>query len=147
MTYIEESELKEYEKTILLMIKDVDTDNPLQVTAFANTLIDMGKFILNKTSSRLVKKAYNSEELKKINPLVENKMNPINKELHEIRTVIEHYERVLREDALISVGEMEDDGRPKLSQKDIDKIMAKLNALTEKRDNLLSQDKDYMEVK
>jgi len=148
MTYIEQNNLKELEKSITEMIKDVDADNPLNVIALANTLIQIGNGILTKTSSLLIAKAYTPEELKKLNPqlAMEEKMNPINKELQELRTAIEHYERILREDALIRTGELEDDGRPKLSQIDIEKIKAKINGLTEKRDELLKQEKDYLEV-
>lgn len=148
MTYINKKELKNIDKSIHEMINDVDPDNPYNVVAFANTLIQIGNGILNKTSSQLITRAYTHTELKKINPKLrmEEKMNPINQELKELRTAIEHYERILREDALISTGELEDDGRPKLSQNDIDKIKAKINGLTEKRDELLKQEKDYMEV-
>lgn len=148
MTYINKKELKNIEKSIHEMIKDVDPDNPYNVVAFANTLIQIGNGVLNKTSSQLITRAYTHDELKKINPklMMEEKMNPINKELQELRTAIEHYERIMREDILISTGELEDDGRPKLSQNDIDKIQAKINGLTEKRDELLKQEKDFMEV-
>lgn len=148
MTYINKKELKHIEKSIHEMIKDVDPDNPYNVVAFANTLIQIGNGVLNKTSSQLITRAYTHDELKKINPklMMEEKMNPINKELQELRTAIEHYERIMREDTLISTGELEDDGRQKLSQNDIDKIKAKINGLTEKRDELLKQEKEFMEV-
>ena len=148
MTYINKKELKNIENSIHSMVSDVDPDNPYKVMAFANTLIQIGNGVLNKTSSQLIKQAYTHDELKKINPkiMMEEKMNPIKKELHETRTAIEHYERIVREDTLISTGEMEDDGRPKLSQKDIDNIKTKIGILNEKRDELLKQEKDYLEV-
>ena len=148
MNYINKNDLKTMEKSIQSMIKEVDTTNPLNMIAFANTLIQIGNDIMTKTTSQLITKAYTYEELKKINPkiMTEEKMNPINKELQETRTAIEHYQRIMREDTLISVGEMEDDGRPRLSQNDIDKIKAKINGLTEKRNELLKQEKDYVDV-
>lgn len=148
MTYMNKKELKNIEKSIISMMDDVDVDNPYNMIAFANTLIQIGNTVLNKTVSQLISRAYTHEELKKINPklMVEEKMNPINRELQEIRTAIEHYERIIREDTLIGAGELEDDGRPKLSQEDIDKIKAKISGLTEKRDELLKQEKDYLEV-
>ena len=74
-------------------------------------------------------------------------MNPINQQLKDYRIAIEHYERILREDTLINLGELEDDGRPKLSQEDINRIQKKLKGLKEQRDELLTKEKDYMEIK
>ena len=51
MTYINKKELKNIDKSIHEMINDVDPDNPYNVVAFANTLIQIGNGILNKTSS------------------------------------------------------------------------------------------------
>lgn len=69
-------------------------------------------------------------------------MNSINRELQDYRIAIEHYNRILNEDIWISLGELEDDGRPKLSNKDKEKIKEKIKGLEEKRQKLLSQDKD-----
>lgn len=73
-------------------------------------------------------------------------MNPINQELHNYRHAIEHYNRILKDDAAIKNGEIEDDGRPLLTDKDIEKINQKLDGLKSQRDELLKQDKDYCEV-
>ena len=141
--YMKKSELKDLDKSITDMIKNVDENNPLTVIALANTLIQIGNNILSKTSSQLINRAYSKEELMKLNPLLEeDNINPINRELQELRLTIEHYERVLREDTLIAAGELEDDGRPKLSQEDITKIKAKIEGLTMKRNELLSHEKD-----
>lgn len=64
-------------------------------------------------------------------------MTPLNQELLEIRIAIEHYNRILKEDVWISIGEMEDDGRPKLSNEDKEIINKKLGTLEEKRQALL----------
>lgn len=69
-------------------------------------------------------------------------MNSINRELQDYRIAIEHYNRILKEDIWISLGELEDDGRPKLSNEDKEKIKEKIKGLEEKREKLLSQDKD-----
>lgn len=69
-------------------------------------------------------------------------MNSINRELQDYRIAIEHYNRILNEDIWISLGELEDDGRPKLSNEDKEKIKEKIKGLEEKRQKLLSQDKD-----
>ena len=73
-------------------------------------------------------------------------MNPINQELHNYRHAIEHYNRILREDAAIKNGEIEGDGRPLLADTDISKINLKLEGLKEKRDELLMKEKDYAEI-
>lgn len=73
-------------------------------------------------------------------------MNPINQELQEYRRLIVHYDKILRDDSLIKTGSIEDDGRPLLTAKDIDRIEKKLEALREQRDYLLKQEKDYAEV-
>ncbi len=69
-------------------------------------------------------------------------MNSVNRDLINYRNAIEHYTRILKEDSLINDGEMEDDGRPRLSEKDKVKINEKIEGLTEKRDELLEQEKD-----
>ena len=73
-------------------------------------------------------------------------MNQINKDLRDCRLAIEHYKRILQEDTWISIGEMVDDGRPKLSHSDRNRINKKLEILEEKRQELLKQEKDYQEV-
>ena len=73
-------------------------------------------------------------------------MNPINQELQNYRRLIVHYEKVLREDSLIKTKSIENDGRPLLTAKDIDRIEKKLEGLREQRDHLLKQEKDYNEV-
>lgn len=73
-------------------------------------------------------------------------MNAINQELNNYRHAIEHYNRILKEDAAIKKGEKESDGRPLLTEKDIEKINLKLDGLKSQRDELLKQDKDYCEV-
>lgn len=73
-------------------------------------------------------------------------MNIINQELHDYRKAIEHYQRILKEDTLITKGEIPDDGRPKLTENDIKKINEKITVLTEQRDELLLKEKDYSEV-
>lgn len=73
-------------------------------------------------------------------------MNPINRELREYRNMIEHYTRILKEDQWIKIGELEDDGRPKLSNDDISKIKLKIESLEEQRNHLLKQEKDYAEI-
>lgn len=70
-------------------------------------------------------------------------MNPINQELREYRNAIEHYNRILHEDELIRNGDLPDDGRPVLTEKDIININAKITGLKEQRDELLVQYKDY----
>ena len=56
------------------------------------------------------------------------------------------YQRILKEDTLITKGEIPDDGRPKLTDNDIKKINEKITVLTEQRDELLLKEKDYSEV-
>ncbi|MBQ2653395.1 MAG: hypothetical protein IJF83_07560 [Methanobrevibacter sp.] len=73
-------------------------------------------------------------------------MNPINQELQNYRRLIVHYEKILRDDSLIKSKSIENDGRPLLTEKDIDKIEKKLEGLKEQRDHLLKQEKDYDEV-
>ena len=73
-------------------------------------------------------------------------MNPINQELQNYRRLIVHYEKILRDDSLIKTKSIENDGRPLLTTKDIDKIEKKLEGLREQRDHLLKQEKDYNEV-
>lgn len=74
-------------------------------------------------------------------------MNPINQELQNYRRLIVHYEKILRDDSLIKTKSIENDGRPLLTAKDIDRIEKKLEGLREQRDHLLKQEKDYNEVK
>ena len=64
--------------------------------------------------------------------------NPVNFELRELRMSKEHYIRILKEDELIINGELTDDGRPRLSEIDKRKINAKINAITEKIEELLN---------
>ena len=64
-------------------------------------------------------------------------MNPLNQELRDVRIAIEHYNRILKEDTWISLGEMEDDGRPKLSNEDREDINKKIDELEKKRQNLI----------
>lgn len=66
-------------------------------------------------------------------------MNPINQELREVRMSIEHYNRILREDVWISIGELEDDGRPKLSNEDKDKIHETLKRLESRKQELIKE--------
>lgn len=73
-------------------------------------------------------------------------MNPINQELQNYRRLIVHYEKILRDDSLIKTKSIENDGRPLLTAKDIDRIEKKLEGLREQRDHLLKQEKDYNEV-
>ena len=73
-------------------------------------------------------------------------MNPINQELRDYRRLIVHYEKILRDDGLIKTKSIENDGRPLLTEQDIDKIEKKLEGLREQRDHLLKQEKDYKEV-
>lgn len=60
---------------------------------------------------------------------------------------IEHYKKILKIDTQIKNGTLEPDGRPPLSETDIEKITEKINGLTEKRDELLKIEKDYVEVR
>ena len=64
--------------------------------------------------------------------------NPVNFELRELRMSKEHYTRILKEDELIINGKLTDDGRPRLTQNDKMKINAKIDAITEKIDELLN---------
>ena len=64
--------------------------------------------------------------------------NPVNFELRELRMSKEHYTRILKEDELIIKGELADDGRPLLTQNDKRKIRAKIDAISEKIDELLN---------
>lgn len=73
-------------------------------------------------------------------------MNLINQELQNYRRLIVHYEKILRDDSLIKTKFIENDGRPLLTAKDIDRIEKKLEGLREQRDHLLKQEKDYNEV-
>lgn len=73
-------------------------------------------------------------------------MNPINQELTNYRHLISHYETILKINESIKSGEMETDGRPLLTDKDIEKINLKLTSLKEQRDDLLMKEKDYNEV-
>lgn len=73
-------------------------------------------------------------------------MNPVNKDLRGYRIAIEHYEQILKEDTWISLGELPDDGRPKLSNEDREKIKEKIEILKEQRQELLKQENDYQEV-
>ena len=73
-------------------------------------------------------------------------MNLINQELQNYRRLIVHYEKILRDDSLIKTKSIENDGRPLLTAKDIDRIEKKLEGLREQRDHLLKKEKDYNEV-
>lgn len=73
-------------------------------------------------------------------------MNLINQELQNYRRLIVCYEKILRDDSLIKTKSIENDGRPLLTAKDIDRIEKKLEGLREQRDHLLKQEKDYNEV-
>ena len=64
--------------------------------------------------------------------------NPVNFELRELRMSKEHYTRILKEDELIINGKLTDDGRPRLTENDKRKINAKIDAITEKIDELLN---------
>ena len=69
-------------------------------------------------------------------------MNPINQELRELRMVKEHYLRVLRTDELIVKGEVDDDGRPRLSEGDVLRIRAKIDGIDVRIGELLVEDTD-----
>ena len=73
-------------------------------------------------------------------------MNPLNRELRDVRIAIEHYNRILQEDVWISIGELEDDGRPKLSELDKKKINNKLEILEEKKQELLAEIRDIPKI-
>lgn len=73
-------------------------------------------------------------------------MNQMNQGLRDYRMAIEHYKKVLKQDEQIKNGTIESDGRPLLTDKDIADINEKIKGLTEKRDELLSKDKDYIEI-
>ena len=74
-------------------------------------------------------------------------MNSLNQELRDVRIAIEHYNRILKEDTWIGLGEMEDDGRPKLSNEDKESINKKINELEEKRQSLIRALKDAPIIK
>ena len=71
---------------------------------------------------------------------------PVNFELRELRMSKEHYSRILKEDELIVKGEIVDDGRPRLTDKDKVKIEAKINGITERINDLLMLEDDVNEV-
>ena len=62
------------------------------------------------------------------------------------RTTRARHKKVLKQDEQIKNGTIESDGRPLLTDKDIADINEKIKGLTEKRDELLSKDKDYTEI-
>lgn len=70
-------------------------------------------------------------------------MNPINQELKDYRVLIEHYEKILKEDELLCKGELSDKDRPRLTAHDKLKINEKLEILREQRDILLLQDNEF----
>lgn len=73
-------------------------------------------------------------------------VNPVNQELRELRMSKEHYENILRTDDYIVNGVIEDDGRPRLSSKDKERIHLKLDGINSKISELLLLEDDVSEV-
>ena len=68
---------------------------------------------------------------------------PLNKELQELRVLINHYNNILEYDEKIKSNEVESDGRPLLTKYDINRINDTLKYLTDKRDDLLDKDNEF----
>ena len=75
-------------------------------------------------------------------------VNQLNRELMEVRTLIEHYNNILKIDEGIKDGSVENvDGRPLLSDGDISRIKGKISGLVELKDGLLCECGEIVEVK
>ena len=73
---------------------------------------------------------------------------PLNREIYDYRVRIQQYRRVLKVDAKIKKGEMENpDKRPLLSEDEIKDIELKILLLEENLEGLLEKDNDIYEVK
>ena len=71
-----------------------------------------------------------------------------NERLRLYRKKIEDYQMVLSVDEQIKSGEVENvDGRPLLTEDDIQDIKMKIRALSVERDKLLSEDNGYRDIR
>ena len=65
MEYMNQKELNQFKKDLMEITNELNTDNPLQVIAFANSLKKMGDQIIDNMYIDLITEAYSQEEIEK----------------------------------------------------------------------------------
>lgn len=60
-----QKELNQFKKDLMEITNELNTDNPLQVIAFANSLKKMGDQIIDNMYIDLITEAYSQEEIEK----------------------------------------------------------------------------------
>lgn len=60
--YLKKEELEEFYNDLRKIIDDVESDNPLKILSFSNSLIQYGNKIINDTYVKLVAQGYSKEE-------------------------------------------------------------------------------------
>ena len=69
-TYIKTEELKTLLQQLEKLINETDFTNPIEVTSFGNSLIDMGKYFLNQSYTEAIHQIYSPEELENFMKLI-----------------------------------------------------------------------------
>ena len=65
MEYMNQKELNRFKKDLMEITNELNTDNPLQVIAFANSLKKMADQIIDNMYIDLITEAYSQEEIEK----------------------------------------------------------------------------------
>lgn len=65
MEYMNQKELNQFKKDLMEITNELNTDNPLQVIAFANSLKKMADQIIDNMYIDLIMEAYSQEEIEK----------------------------------------------------------------------------------
>ena len=65
MEYMNQKELNQFKKELIEITNELNTDNPLQVIAFANSLKKMADQIIDNMYIDLITEAYSQEEIEK----------------------------------------------------------------------------------
>lgn len=65
MEYMNQKELNQFKKDLMEITNELNTDNPLQVIAFANSLKKMADQIIDNMYIDLITEAYSQEEIEK----------------------------------------------------------------------------------
>lgn len=73
MELISKDELKTFHNDLGEIIDKLDTKNPLDTISFANSLINMGTYLINQSSSKLIAKAFSKKEIRKMNAELEKR--------------------------------------------------------------------------
>ena len=65
MEYMNQNELNQFKKDLIEITNELNTDNPFQVIAFANSLKKMADQIIDNMYIDLITEAYSQDEIEK----------------------------------------------------------------------------------